>query len=261
MLYDNQAERYDERVGIPTQACAAVATAIDAIVGLVPGTAVLEPGVGTGLVTMHLLRYPIEYIGFDRSAEMLEVFRRKVDEAGLRAELVVADGNERWPVTDHSIDLVFCARALHHMGTEHVVGELDRVLRSDGGWLVLGKVRRPQDSVKSQMRRQMRRLLREHGIEGRSHEDHTDKIFAELETRGASRAETVIAARWTTTRRPADSLLSWRGKEGLGAQPVPADVKNAVLDGVRAWALERYGDLDRSMDQEEFFELYPIRTR
>jgi ubiquinone/menaquinone biosynthesis C-methylase UbiE len=261
MLYDDQAAHYDERVGVPGEAAAAVAAAVDTIVGLAPGTRVLEPGVGTGLVSMHLLRYPIEYIGFDRSPAMLEVVRAKVETEGLSAQLLVADGNDPWPAADRSIDLVFCARALHHIDAEHVVAELDRVVREERGWLVVGRVRRPPDSVKAQMRRQMRRLLREAGFDARSHDHHSEAIFSQLEARGAAQHETVVAARWRSTHRPADSIASWREKEGLGAQNVPADVKEGVLDGVRQWALEHFGDLDRTMEQEEFFELSPISIR
>jgi ubiquinone/menaquinone biosynthesis C-methylase UbiE len=257
MLYDDQAARYDERVGLSAHAARSIAQTIDAIAGLTEGTSVLEPGVGTGLVSIELLRYPVRYVGFDRSPEMLDVFRRKVDAADRHGELVVADGNERWPVADHSVDLVFCSRALHHIAAVHVASELDRVVRPTGGWLIVGRVRRPQESIKSQMRRQMRRLLRDHGFDGRSHDDHTANVLAAL-VREAHALEPVAAARWSVDHRPIDSIASWEGKEGLGGVVVPADVKRAVLDGVRSWAVERFSDLERPFDQEEIFELSPI---
>ena len=260
MLYTDQAPNYDDRAGIPEEAALDVAMMIETIVALTPGTTVLEPGVGTGLITIHLLEDAVEYTGFDRSPEMLAVVRAKVEQAGLRARLVVADGNERWPADDRSIDLVFCARALHHMAAEHVVAELERVLRP-GGSLIVGKVRRPKDSVKSEMRRQMRRTLREHGFDARSHDDHTARVFEALVARGAFAAEPSVASRWLTVHSPAESIASWRGKEGLGALVLPDDVKSAVLDEVERWARGRYGDIDLEIVQEELFELHAIRTR
>jgi ubiquinone/menaquinone biosynthesis C-methylase UbiE len=259
-LYDDQARNYDDRAGIPEEAIIDIVEMIEMIDGLTSGKTVLEPGVGTGLITIHLLKAAIEYTGFDRSPEMLEVVRAKVERSGLRARLVVADGNERWPVDDRSIDLVFCARALHHMAAPHVVAELQRVLRP-GGSLIVGKVRRPKDSVKSEMRRQMRRILREHGFDARSHDDHTARVFEALVARGAFAAEPSVASRWLTVHSPAESIASWRGKEGLGALVLPDDVKSAVLDEVERWARGRYGDIEREIVQEELFELHAIRTR
>lgn len=257
MLYDEQAARYDERVGLPGDAADSVARAIDAIAGLGERTTLLEIGVGTGLVSVALLRYPIHYIAFDRSPAMLEIFRGKVERAGARAELVVADGNDRWPAENNAVDVVFCARALHHIDAGHVVAELGRVLR-DGGWLILGKVRRPHDSVKSQMRRRMRALLQERGVDARSHDERTSQVFDALESRGARRLEPVVAARWSVPHRPGDSIRSWQQKDGLGGVEVDGDVKASVLEEVRTWAVERYGDIEGVREQEEFFELYAI---
>lgn len=260
MLYDDQAAHYDERVGIPDEAAAAVASAIDGIAGLHDGVTLLEPGAGTGLVSVHLLRYPVRYIGFDRSAEMLDVLRIKVRRHGFDAELAVADGNERWPAGDHAVDVIFCARALHHFDAGHFVDEVTRTLRSSAGWLIIGKVRRPHDSPKSQMRQQMRRSLADAGYGARSHDDHTERVVAALVERGAVRLEPVVAAEWRTMHRPADSIAAWASKEGLGALVIPAGVKRAVLDDVRTWALENYGDIDVPFEQVEIFQLYVVRV-
>lgn len=258
MLYEDQAANYDERASIPEDAAIAVAAAIHGIVGLEDRRRVLEIGVGTGLITLPMLRYSIEYVGFDCSPAMLGVFEKKVAEAGLRAELHVADGNDRWPVDDHSVDVVFCARALHHLDADHIVDELERVLTIVGGWLVVGKVIRPKESPKSRLRRKMRRLLESQGKPGRSHLRHTDDVFDLLEERGAQRLPYVTAARWTIEHRPIDSIAAWESKEGLGGIEVRPDVKQRVLDGVRAWAIEQYGSLDVVLEQEEIFELYPM---
>jgi ubiquinone/menaquinone biosynthesis C-methylase UbiE len=258
MLYDSQAAQYDERAGVPGEAAIGVAAALDRIVGLGPGAHVLEVGAGTGAVSLPLLERPIRYTGFDSSSGMLAIFRSKLESVAATWELVVADGNARWPAEDRSIGLVFSTRAMHHIEASHAVAEITRVL-APGGWLVLGSVRRPQASVKSEMRRAMRRLLREHGIEGRNHDATAEEVFTALEARGARSRAPVVAARWTTEHRPIDSIEAWEGKEGLAGGDVGAATKAAVLAAVRQWAVARYGDIERPLVQQEYFELYPIQ--
>jgi ubiquinone/menaquinone biosynthesis C-methylase UbiE len=259
MLYDDQAAGFDERAGVPQDAAEAVAAALSDIVGPVEGQRWLEVGAGTGALSVPLLRLPIRYTAFDQSPGMLEVFRERVDAAGLTTELHVADGNGRWPADDASVDVVFSARALHHLDPEHAAGETRRVLRTTGGWLVLGRVRRPPDSPKSVLRRQMRRMLQAQGFDGRSHEARAGAVFAALEQAGGRRMEPRVAARWTGTHRPADSIASWEGKSGLAGIDVPSEVKARVLADLRDWALAEYGDPHQPLAQEESFELDAIR--
>ena len=261
MLYEDQAAGFDERVGLTPEICESIARGLEQIVGLREGTRLLEIGAGTGALSIPLLLRPIDYIGFDRSPAMLSVFREKLAEKGLRGEIVVADGNERWPAEDAAIDVIFSARALHHIDAAHTVAETRRVLGPAGGWLVVGRVRRPHGSLKSNLRRRMRRLLEERGFTGRSHESHTEKVFSALEELGARRAPALDAARWIIQHRPSDSFTSWEGKNGLVGLDIPEQVKRDVLDSLRAWAVEEYGDPDAPHTQEEFFELDAIDTR
>ncbi|MBW3570891.1 MAG: class I SAM-dependent methyltransferase [Gemmatimonadetes bacterium] len=260
MLYDDQAARFDERAGVPTDAAEAVAAALVEIVGPVEGQRWLEVGAGTGGLSLPLLRMPIRYTAFDRSPAMLQVFRERADAAGLAPELRVADGDARWPAEDAGTDVVFSARALHHLDPHHAAAETRRVLRTPGGWLVLGRVRRPPDSPKSVLRRQMRRMLEAQGFAGRSHQARADAVFAALEGAGGRRVQPRVAARWTGAHRPADSLAAWEGKNGLAGIEITAQVKARVLRDLRKWAQAEYGDLHRPLDQEEAFELEAIRV-
>lgn len=259
MLYDDQAARFDDRAGVPADAAEAVARELAALVDLGEGQTLLDVGCGTGSLSLPLLRLPLRYAGFDQSAAMLQVFRARVEAAGLAADLHVADGNGTWPAGDGGVDVVFSARALHHLDPAHVVAEVRRVIRL-GGWLVTGRVRRPPHSPKSILRRQMRRMLEAEGFTGRSHDAGAEATFAALQADGGRRAEPRVAARWTTPHRPADSVAAWEGKSGLAGLEVPPDVKSRVLNGLRGWAAAEYGDLQRELEQPEQFELAAIHV-
>jgi SAM-dependent methyltransferase len=261
MLYEDQAAGFDGRAAIPPEAVESTAATVVEIARLQQGDTLLEIGPGTGMLSLPLVRQPVRYIGFDRSPTMLMVFRKKVEEARLRAELLVADGNGRWPVEDGSVATIFSARAIHHLDSDHVAAETRRVLRPEGGWLVLGKVRRPNNSVKPILRRQMRRLLEEEGYSGRDHQAYTEALFSALEAIGGERAEPRVAARWTHRHALLDSITTWQGKAGLAGYEVPEEVKERVLGRLRVWAEDRYGDAEALLEQEEFFELEAIRLR
>lgn len=271
MLYEDQATDFDERAGIPPEAAEAVAAELAPLVGLNGGETVFEVGAGTGVLSIPIIRGAVRYIGFDRSPAMISVFREKLRQAGLdqadegnrrpAPELLVADGEGRWPAADGSADVIFSARAVHHIDAAHVAAEARRVLRPEGGWLVLGRIYRPKDSVKSVLRRRMRHLLEERGFIGHSHDRHADEVFSILEEQGGHRLPVHVAAEWSVPRTPNFAINAWAGKDGFWGLDLPADVKAAVLADLRAWASERFGDLDAPLEQKEFFELASISLR
>jgi ubiquinone/menaquinone biosynthesis C-methylase UbiE len=261
VLYEDQAAGFDERAAIPAEAVESIAAAVAEIAGLRQGDTLLEIGAGTGMLSLPLIRRPIRYIGFDLSPAMLAVFREKVEKARLHAELLVADANGRWPAEDGSVTAIFSARALHHVDVDHAAAEIERVRRPEGGWLILGMVRRPNDSVKPAFRRQMGKFLEEEGYSSRSHDVHAEALFPALEAIGGERAEPRVVARWTRRQAPLDWFTAWQGKKGLAGHDIPEEVKKRVLVRLRAWAEELYGNLEIPLDQEQFFELEAIHVR
>jgi SAM-dependent methyltransferase len=261
MLYEDQAAGFDERAAIPPEAVESMAAAVVDIAGLRQGDTLLEIGAGTGMLSLPLVRRPIRYIGFDLSPAMLAVFREKVEKARLRAELLVADANGPWPVEDGNVATIFSARALHHVDVNHAAAEIERVLRPEGGWLILGMVRRPNDSVKPAFRRQMGKFLEEEGYGSRSHDVHAEALFPALEAIGGERVEPRVVAHWVRRQAPLDWFKAWQGKKGLAGHDIPEEVKKRVLTRLRAWAEELYGNLEVPLQQEQFFELEAIHVR
>ena len=142
-----------------------------------------------------------------------------------------------------------------------MASEVLRVANPTGTRVVFGRVTRPRDSVRSVMRRRMRELLEESGHRGRDHLAHRDTLIDELERKGAKRLDTRIAATWSRTGSPADSLRDWESKTGLAGVDVSDQLKADILAQLRAWAARRYRDIESPLEQEESFELSGVLVK
>ena len=227
---------------------------------MVPGQRWLELGPGTGALSLGLLEQGVQYLGVDRSAAMLDVFRSRVGEHAASTALVCGDANDPWPSDDGSVDVVFCSRAIHHLRVEHAVSETLRVTQGRGAAFMLGRVCRPRDSVRSTMRARMRELLGTRGLTGLDHERTAGVIVDALEGKGWTRVAPCVAGRWSRFRTPAESIRDWEKGDGLAGLPVPPGAKASVLEELRVWASAHYGGLDEPMRQDEWYELAGARS-
>ncbi len=258
LRFDSQAGSFDRRAGLPA-AAGKIAAALLELAPPVAGRALLEVGAGTGEIGAHLAaaRSPssiLDYWGLDLSLPMLLEARRR----SRRAVWLQADANRPWPVAKGSAGLIFLSRAAHLLAPDHLVDEALRAAHPAGARLAIGRVRRAGTSLRSRLRREMRRLLAGHGIEGRDGGDGQGRLIESFTERGATPLPTVAVATWPVVERPADSLASWREKPGLAGTTVPAAVKNAVLEHLEAWARERFGDLEAGREAEESYELAAV---
>ncbi len=257
--FDNQAEQFDRRAGLPDVVCQAVAQAVVEMAATPREGLLLEVGAGTGQIGQHLQKSPFRYVGFDVSSPMLQVFRERLLQLGAEVELIEADGNRRWPVPDASTVITFSSRTLHLLDTKHVVQEIFRVTAVHGGALITGRVHRDPDCVKAEMRRQMRQFLQELGIQGRGGEQIRQALFDRCCACGGVFLEPVTAATWESEHTPLRSIESWESKQGLAGISVSAEVKQTVLERLRRWAVQRYDDLRRPCVMREMYLLEGVK--
>lgn len=258
--YDDQAGSFDARTGLPQAVVAAVVEALARLTPLGPGSTILELGAGTGQLGVALAGRVGHYVGVERSGAMLGQFRERPFPAGVRLTLVEADANDRWPVGDGTATLVFGSRSLHLLDGAHLVAESLRVAEPGGALVCAGGLVRDPGSVRRQMRAAMRQILEErHQVAGRQGGDDNRGWIDALAARGGRPLERVVAASWTIEARPADSIASWRGKQGLAGHDVSEAIKSDVLERLEQWALERYGSLEVTVPAEEHYALWPVR--
>lgn len=254
--FDQQAADFDLRAGLPADAARRIAAALSELAPARRGV-LLDLGAGTGQIGVHLARGRPRYLGVDVSGPMLAVFRRKLGAGG--GALVRADAGVPWPIADGRVGLVFLSRAAHLLPPAVLVEEAVRVASPEGAVVVFGGVANPPESLRAELRRQMRRLLAEHGVEARRAEASRRRLTGALEERGGEVLPVVTAASWDVVERAGDALAAWRGKAGLGGREVAPEVQDAVLRRLEEWIRQRYGTLDVARDATERYELAAIR--
>lgn len=256
--FDNQAADFDLRAGLPAGVARQVAAAVLELAPAGSG-AILDLGAGTGQLGEHLARHGRSgrslYVGIDVSGPMLAVFRRKLAGGGL----VRADAGVTWPLAGGSVKLVLLSRAAHLLPPAVLVEEAVRVASPEGAVVVFGGVKSEPDSLRATVRREMRRLLAEHGVEARRAGDSRSRLADALAERGGEVLPVRTAASWTAVHRAADALAAWRAKEGLGGRAVTPELQERVLGKLESWIRERHGSLEVAREATERYELAAVR--
>ena len=96
---------------------------------------ILELGCGTGKNTALLADLGQQVIALDFSEGMIAQARAKLNADNVRFSL--ADLTRRWPVADHSVDLVVCNLVLEHIeNLTFIFAEADRILAQGGQFFI-----------------------------------------------------------------------------------------------------------------------------
>lgn len=110
----------------------------------------VDLGCGTGSVLAHLLKKSRQVIGVDGSARMLELARRRFAGEEERLSLRIGD-LEHLPLRDGEADFVCINLVLHHLSDpKGVLGEVKRVLRRDGVFLLTDFDRHSDESMRAE---------------------------------------------------------------------------------------------------------------
>lgn len=237
--FDDQADSYEARAGLPVAIARAVAGQIAD--GLADEGVVVDVGAGTGTIGRHLVAAGARYVALDASQAMLDVLAASLP-TGARATLHVVDADAPWPLADRSAARILFSRSLHQLSIDHARREAQRIA-APLGRVYVGRVKKADDSVAERLRRQMQQLLREQGVQGRGGDRAGREFLSAWVAEGGRALPTWQSEPWTESRSVAASIAHWRDKEGLGGRTVEAGTKRAILDALSAWAERELGDV------------------
>lgn len=258
--FDRQAPGFDRRAGLGETVAVQVADGVLAAARLEAGDVLLELGAGTGELGRHLAggarRVGARYLGTDRSAAMLAVFRQR----GTQPPVALArfDAGARWPLSDAAAAAVFGSRVVHLLDSSHVADEVCRACRPRG-CLVLGRVERNPDSPTGRLRERRAELMASHGVATRNGRTRERRLLDHLIASGASPLGSRVVATWTVRTTLAEVLAAWEALGRIGGVPLERERLAAVGAQLRAWAARELGDLDTARDSQESYVLDGVR--
>ena len=256
--FNNQAGTHDQRTGIPEASCLEIAQAVVVMTRSGRGEVLLDLGAGTGLPGSWFPDVGFRYVGLDASQPMLDLFAARRVLRADSVELRLADIDDRWPVEDRSVGVVFSSRAAHLFDREHLVSETERVTKSTATFL-LGRVVREESSMRQRLRDEMRARLKERGFRPTDAGTRHTRILESFQERGASSLVPVTAAKWLTRHSAAEVLSAWELTSGLGGCELSREDKWAILDELWVWAEKNLNSINEAFPTEERFVVEGVR--
>ncbi|MGI8906298.1 MAG: ArsR/SmtB family transcription factor [Candidatus Sumerlaeaceae bacterium] len=141
---ESAGEQFFDRIGLGwdslREECFGTTFHLEAFIALLPKSwTVADLGTGTGYLLPILGRHFNRVIGIDNSHAMLELARKRVEEADVARRVELSEGAlEKLPLKNAEVDLAIALLMLHHLpDVEIALREVRRVLKPGGKLLVV----------------------------------------------------------------------------------------------------------------------------
>lgn len=259
--YDNIAPIYDQTRWLTQTVAEAVADFIVDLVGATPETSFLEPGIGTGLNVLPLVRRGYSVTGIDVSQEMLNQFRQKLNGTPANLKLIHADASQL-PFPDNSFDVVLTVHMLHTVSEwTAFLDDIDRVLKPGGFYLNCQWITPP---ARREFEGYFREILSKH--EGSKPESkRVDAAIQDIDVEGYLHqkgylSNYLVAKEWIV-RNTVEELLSFFQSRAYGfCWQVSDEIFNQKMKEFQEFCIRHYGYLERIISSEAKFEIWAYRA-
>lgn len=254
--YDNIAHLYDQTRWLTESVAEEVADFILELVDATPETSFLEPGVGTGLNVLPLVRRGYCVTGIDVSQEMLDQFRQKLHKIPQNLKLIHADASQL-PFTDQSFDVVLTVHMVHTVSNwKMFLDEIDRVLKPQGFYLNAQWITPP---ARMEFERYFRAILSKYEVGQASKRLNTaiEEINIEeyFHSKGY-RSNYVIAKEWTVSNRVGELLSFFKSRAYGLCWRVSDEIFHHIMGEFEEFCVEHYGSLETELSSEAKFEIW-----
>lgn len=245
-----------------------VADVYDATRGMAPGVdeeicqwimtrlpeqpAITEIGVGTGRIALPFILRNVRYTGIDVSVPMMDVLRGKLGGDLRRAQLLVGDVAQTWPVAPASQDAVIAVGIFHHVDVVRTLEQVRRALKP-GGALISGAEGAVGDSFRQRLRGYYFQALAE--LFGPSSADVTGNLTQRTLEGWSTPGVRYTVATWERNEAPRATLTALWERQLAGTWGHDETSHREIMRQVEAQALERYGDLDAVSTQTYAFHV------
>lgn len=254
--YNNIAPIYDQTRWMTKSVAEEVADFILVLVDASPETSFLEPGVGTGLNVLPLVRRGYSVTGVDVSQEMLNQFSQKLHEIPPNLKLIQADASQL-PFSDASFDVVLTVHMVHTVSNwKTFLDEIDRVLKPQGFYLNAQWITPP---ARMEFERYFRTILSNY--EGAQESRRVDGAIEDINVENyfhnkGYRSNYLIAKEWTVSNT-VEELLNFFKLRAYGlCWQVSDEVFYRAMEKFEEFCADRYSSLKTELTSEAKFEIW-----
>jgi ubiquinone/menaquinone biosynthesis C-methylase UbiE len=259
--YDKIAHIYDQTRWLTEPIAEEVADFIIQLVNATPETSFLEPGIGTGLNVLPLVRRGYSVTGIDASQAMLEQLRRKLPKIPANFQLIHADASQL-PFTNQSFDVVLTVHMIHTVVDWKVfLDEIERVLKPQGFYLNAQWITPP---ARMEFEGYFRQILAKYEVETAAKK--INKIIEEINVESyfhskGYQSKYVIAKEWTVSNKVRE-LISFLKSRAYGlCWLVSDDVFHRVMEEFEEFCVKHYGSLETELSSEAKFEIWAYTAK
>jgi ubiquinone/menaquinone biosynthesis C-methylase UbiE len=254
--YDNIAPIYDQTRWMTESVAEEVADSILELVDATPETSFLEPGVGTGLNVLPLVKRGYSVTGIDVSEEMLDQFRQKFDAIPPNLTLLQADAS-KLPFTDRKFDVVLTVHMVHTVSSWKIfLNEIDRVLKLRGFYLNAQWITPP---ARMEFEGYFKTILSKYErskalkrIDAEIEEINVEEYF----NNKGYRSSYLIAKEWIVSNT-VEELLGYFKSRAYGlCWRVSDETFHNVMDEFEEFCTKHYGSLGTDLSSKAKFEVW-----
>ena len=254
--YDQIASIYDQTRWMTESIAEEVTDFILALVEATPTTSFLEPGVGTGLNILPLVRRGYTVTGVDLSQAMLDQLRRKLRELPPNLRLMQADAS-KLPFPDASFDVVLTVHMIHTVSHwEEFLADIDRVLKPGGFYLNAQWITPP---ARLEFERQFRAILAKYQETTVSHQGGPTVGTIEVDDyfcHKGYRSNYVVAKQWRVSNTVEELLGFFKSRAYGFCWQVPDEVFCGAMEAFEVFCHDHYGALETELSSEAKFEIW-----
>lgn len=259
--YDNIASIYDQTRWMSESVAEEVADYILELVNAKPDTSFLEPGVGTGLNVLPLVKRGYSVTGIDISQEMLDQFSNKLKGIPQNLSLIQADASQL-PFPDHSFDVVLTVHMVHTVSDwQRFLDEVERVLKPGGFYLNAQWVTPP---ARMEFEHYFKAILAKGTNPPSSSPSHRDNQEINVEDyygQKGFRANYTVAKNWLVNNT-VEELLGFLQARAYGLCWHSSDEKfERALKEFETFCLGHYGSLKTEISSTAQFEIWVFKIR
>jgi ubiquinone/menaquinone biosynthesis C-methylase UbiE len=259
--YDKIAQFYDQTRWLTESVAEEIADFILELVCATSETSFLEPGVGTGLNVLPLIKRGYFVTGIDVSEEMLDRFRQKFNEIPLNLKLIYADASQL-PFADNSFDVVMTVHMLHTVANWRTfLDEIVRVLKPGGFYLNCQWITPP---ARREFEGYFRSILSKYEVSNQNTKS-IDTITYEIDVEEYLHQKDYAsnywnAKEWTVSNR-IEELLNFFKLRAYGlCWQVSDEIFNLVIKEFEEFCINHYHSLETVLSSKAKFEIWAYRA-